>query len=59
LPAGQLQIKVIGTLGILLKSKRAGLISEVRPLPDAVQQEGFCLDKILYDEVLNLAGESL
>ena len=49
---------IIGTLGILLKAKRVGLISMVRPLLVAAQHAGFRLDKTLYDEALNLAGES-
>ncbi len=53
----QLQLPLIGTLRILLKAKRAGLISAVRPLLDAVQQERFRMGPALYDEVLNLAEE--
>jgi len=48
---------VVGTLGILLRARRAGLILSVRPLLDALIAEGFRIDADLYQEVLNLAGE--
>jgi predicted nucleic acid-binding protein len=55
--AAQLQIPLIGTLGILLKAKRVGLIPSVRPLLDAVQREGFRMDEALYNQALKLANE--
>jgi predicted nucleic acid-binding protein len=51
-------LRVIGTLGILLLAKRAGLIATVRPLVDAVMAQGFRLSLELYRDVLELAGES-
>jgi predicted nucleic acid-binding protein len=55
--AGQLKIPVIGTLGIIIKSKRAGLIPVVRPLLEAIQHEGFRMDQALYDQALKIADE--
>lgn len=55
--AEQLGLKVVGMVGILLKAKRAGLISSVRPLLDAAQAQGFRMDKELYQEAVTLAGE--
>lgn len=55
--AEQLGLKVVGMVGILLKAKRAGLISSVRPLLDAAQAQGFRMEKELYQEALRLAGE--
>jgi predicted nucleic acid-binding protein len=53
----QLGLEVIGTLGILMLAKRRGLIPGVRPLLDAVVDQGFRLDQDLYRDVLKLAGE--
>ena len=55
--ARELGLPVVGTLGVLLRAKRAGAVSVVHPLLDAVQQEGFRLHPALYAEVLALAGE--
>lgn len=55
--AEQMCLSVIGTIGVLLKAKRANLISAVRPLLDAVQIEGFYLRSDLYQEALRLASE--
>lgn len=56
--AEQLALRIVGTLGILLKAKQAGLIPAIRPLLDAVQNEGFRMDKALHHQVLNLANET-
>ena len=55
--AQELGLPVVGTLGVLLRAKRAGAVSFVQPLLDAVQREGFRLHPALYAEVLALAGE--
>jgi predicted nucleic acid-binding protein len=51
-------LKVVGTLGILLRAKRAGLISTVRPLVDDAIAQGFRLSPELHRDVLGLAGEA-
>lgn len=56
--AEQMNLRVVGTLGILLLAKRNGLISTVRPLIDAIADYGFRLDATLYQEVLQLADEA-
>jgi predicted nucleic acid-binding protein len=56
--AESLGLAVVGTIGLLLRGKRAGLISAVRPLLDAAVAEGFRLDAALYRDVLGLAGEA-
>ena len=48
--------KVVGTLGILVRAKRAGLIPAVQPLLDDVIIQGFRLNPELYRDVLALAG---
>lgn len=50
-------LKVVGTLGILLRAKQAGLISTVQPLLEEVIVQGFHLNPELYRDVLALAGE--
>jgi predicted nucleic acid-binding protein len=52
-----LGLAVVGTLGVLLRAKRAGLLSVVRPLIDALNAQGFRLDPELYQDVLGLASE--
>jgi uncharacterized protein len=51
-------LRVVGTLGILLRAKQAGLIATVQPLVDAVMAQGFRLSLELYRDVLELAGEA-
>lgn len=55
--AEQLALKVVGVIGILLKAKRAGLLSSVRPFLEIVQAQGFRMAKELYEEAVRLAGE--
>jgi hypothetical protein len=56
--ATQMGLQVVGTLGVLLLAKRHHLISELRPLIDALVNEGFRLDGDLRQVVLRLANES-
>lgn len=53
-----LQLRITGTLGVLIDAKRAGLISAVRPLLDQLQSLGFRLAPHTRLAVLRLAGES-
>jgi hypothetical protein len=55
--AESIGLTVVGTLGVLVRAKRAGLIPAVEPLVDAVTAEGFRLGSGLYQAVLELAGE--
>jgi predicted nucleic acid-binding protein len=56
--AQALGLPIIGTLGILLASKRRGLLPAVRPCLDALVNFGFHISPGLYDLVLADAGES-
>jgi predicted nucleic acid-binding protein len=56
--AQALVLPVIGTLGILLASKRQGLLPAVRPFLDALVNCGFHISPGLYNLVLADAGES-
>jgi predicted nucleic acid-binding protein len=51
-------IKVVGSLGILLRAKAMGLISAVRPSIDRMQTAGIHYSEQLVAEALRLAGES-
>jgi predicted nucleic acid-binding protein len=56
--AESLGLTVAGTLGLLLRAKRAGKVPAVRPLVDAVVAQGFHVHPGLYRDILELAGES-
>lgn len=53
----QLNLKKIGTVGILLKAKQAGLLSVVEPEVRRLRQQGFSLSQTVVDAVLQQAGE--
>jgi uncharacterized protein len=55
--AQALGLPIIGTLGILLASKRRGLLPAVRPCLDALVNFGFHISPGLYDLVLADAGD--
>lgn len=55
--AHQLGLRVIGTLGVLLRAKRQGLITEVGPTLAALEKAGFRMTPKIRQEVLRLAGE--
>jgi hypothetical protein len=55
--AKQLGLKVIGTVGLLLRAKKKGLIREIKPVMDALQQVDFRISDELYNEALRLAKE--
>ncbi len=49
--------RMIGTAGILIKSKRAGLVSAVAPLLSDLIRVGFYISPRVCADVLDLAGE--
>lgn len=55
--ATRLGLQVTGTLGILLRGKREGLISEIRPLLETLIAGGIYLSESLIAQVLVMAGE--
>lgn len=55
--AESLDLSLTGTLGLLLDAKRAGLISQVRPLLDQLHKLRFRLSSLTYQAVLKLADE--
>lgn len=55
--AKYLGLSVTGTLGVLLKAKRQGLIDKISPLLCEMRQNGFYIDSVLEAFVLEQAGE--
>jgi hypothetical protein len=56
--AARLNLRFTGILGILIEAKSQTLISEVKPMLDAlINQAGFWVTEPLYERVLRLAGE--
>lgn len=48
---------VIGTIGVLIRAKKLGLVTEIHPLLNALDTAGFHLSAGLIAEALKLAGE--
>ena len=55
--AERMHLRIIGTVGILVRAKRAGLLPEVAPVLQSLSASGFYLSEPLKMEVLRLAGE--
>jgi predicted nucleic acid-binding protein len=55
--AGSLQLKLTGTLGVLVRAKELRLIESVRQLIQELEDRNFRFGAALKDEVLKLAGE--
>jgi predicted nucleic acid-binding protein len=47
-----------GVVGLLLLAKRRGRIAAVRPLLDALVDQGFWIGPAFYERILRVAGES-
>jgi predicted nucleic acid-binding protein len=56
--AETLDLRLTGTLGLLLDAKKAGLVPALRPLLDKLQSLRFRLAPRTYSAVLALSGES-
>ncbi len=56
--AGRLGLHVIGTVGLLLKARRDGLLMSLRPLLTQLRQEGFYLSESLEEFALRQANEA-
>ncbi|MCK4296706.1 MAG: DUF3368 domain-containing protein, partial [Candidatus Marinimicrobia bacterium] len=50
-------LKYTGTLGVLLKAKKKGLIKELKSLLNELLKRGFWIGTELYNAVLKEAGE--
>jgi len=55
--AKYLGLTITGTVGVLLRAKSAGIITEIAPVLDNLIQNEFYISDDVRREVLNLAGE--
>jgi predicted nucleic acid-binding protein len=55
--AKRLGIPLTGTLGVLLRAKRQGLIGPIRPFVERLRQGGIRLSEAVIEEALRLADE--
>lgn len=55
--ARQLGISLTGTVGLLLRAKRVGIVPKLLPLLDALDSNHFFVGRALRVEALRLAGE--
>ena len=56
--ATSLGLRVIGSLGLLVRAKQRGLTNEVRPMMDELVSRGLHVSERVYREILFLAGET-
>ena len=52
-------VKVIGSLGILIKAKEQGYIERVKPFLDEIQKSEVYISQKLIEKVLEICGENL
>jgi len=55
--ARRMGLKIIGTVGILIRAKRVGLLTWINPVLNELIEKGFRLSEGLKREALRLAGE--
>jgi predicted nucleic acid-binding protein len=55
--AQQYNLKITGTLGILIKAKQFNRISTLKPLLDQLKDQGFRISNRLYNRALELVNE--
>lgn len=55
--AQEMDVRVVGTLGVILRAKRRGFIPACKPLIDGLLETDFRISETLYQRVLQLADE--
>ncbi len=55
--ARNIDLKIIGTIGVLVKARQSHIISQVRPLIEELETNGFYIGQSLKEEALRLVGE--
>jgi uncharacterized protein len=55
--ARTMKVTFIGTVGILIQAKQKGIIEQIKPLLDDLENNGFYLSQYLKQEALNIANE--
>jgi predicted nucleic acid-binding protein len=56
--ARQMGLRSIGTVGVILRARRDGIVPLCRPVLDALAREGFYMSDALFQEALRQAGET-
>ncbi|MEQ8413628.1 MAG: DUF3368 domain-containing protein [Imperialibacter sp.] len=57
LAAEKLGLEITGTLGVIIKAKKKGIISTIKPLLELLKKSAFRLSDSLTEEALKEAGE--
>jgi uncharacterized protein len=52
-------LSIVGTIGVLIRGKRIGIIPALKPLMDDLERTGFYVGNVLKGEALRLAEEQL
>ncbi len=55
--AKRLGVNIIGTVGILIRAKQSGIITEIKPILDALDANEFRISRALPEKALRIAGE--
>jgi len=55
--ARSLNLKITGTLGVLVKAKQDGLIDKVKPLIEELRKTDFRASEIVIKKILDVCGE--
>lgn len=55
--ATNIGLRITGTIGVLIKAKQSGLLSNIRPLIDELINQGIWINEKLKHEVLKIVGE--
>jgi len=50
-------VTVIGTVGVFVRAKQSGVITELKPILDNLEVNSFFISQALREEALKLAGE--
>jgi len=56
--AEKLNLAITGTIGVIIKAKKDGIITSIKPFIERLKATNFRLSPSLYDEALKEAGES-
>jgi len=51
-------IKIIGSIGVLIMAKRKGLIQSIKPSLDIIRHSSTRISDFLYEQALKIAGET-
>jgi predicted nucleic acid-binding protein len=55
--AKRLGVAIIGTVGVLVRAKQSGVITELKPILDDLELNSFFISRALREEALKLVGE--